>query len=89
MPANTKASTAQLQLEFPGWANAASANFVFTLNGRVVYSEELMRGTYKTVQVSLDKGRDNDLVLEASQEFPLPAPDQRVRSYRIVKFELQ
>jgi hypothetical protein len=55
----------------------------------VVYSEELLRGVFKTVRVPLDPGRDNDLVLEASQTFSLPAPDQRLRSYRIVKLDVQ
>ena len=89
VPSSTQATAAEFQLEFPGWANAPTGKFVFTLNGRVVYSEELLRGVYKTVRVPLEPGRDNDLVLEASQEFPLPAPDQRVRSYRIVKLDLQ
>ncbi len=89
VPAGTKAEAAEFQLEFPGWANAPSAKFVFTLNGAVVYSEELLRGVYKTVRVPLNPGRDNDLVLESSEDFPLPAPDQRHRSFRIVKMDLK
>jgi hypothetical protein len=87
--AGTKAEAVEFQLEFPGWANAPSAKFVFTLNGAVVYSEELLRGVYKTVRVPLNPGRDNDLVLESSEDFPLPAPDLRHRSFRIVKMDLK
>ena len=88
-PASTQAATAELQLEFPAWAEAATAKFVFTLNGRVVYSEELARGVYKTVSVPLEPGKPNELVLESSQSFPLPAPDQRQRSFRLVKVDLK
>jgi hypothetical protein len=84
-----KAEAVEFQIEFPGWASAVTGKFLFTLNGRVVYSEELPRGLYKTIRVPLDPGRDNDLVMEASQEFSLPPPDQRVRSYRIVKYEVK
>ncbi len=87
--AGKKAEAIELQLEFPGWASAVTGKFLFTLNGRVVYSEELPRGLYKTVRIPLDQGRDNDLVMEASHEFNLPPPDQRVRSYRIVKYEIK
>ncbi|MBC7365489.1 MAG: hypothetical protein H7343_01545, partial [Undibacterium sp.] len=87
--ATTKAQAVEFQIEFPGWASAVTGKFLFTLNGRVVYSEELPRGLYKTVRIPLDQGRDNDLVLEASHEFNLPPPDQRVRSYRIVKYEIK
>ena len=89
LPASTKAATAELQLEFPSWASVPSAKFVFTLNGRVVYSEDLARGVYKTVSVPLEPGRPNELVMESSQTFPLPAPDQRTRSFRIVKVDLK
>ncbi|MSU70586.1 MAG: hypothetical protein EXS39_07420 [Opitutaceae bacterium] len=89
VPAETKAEAVEFQLEFPGWANTPSGKFVFTLNGGVVYSEELLRGVYKTVRVPLNPDKDNDLVLEASQEFSLPAPDQRLRSFRIVKLDLK
>jgi hypothetical protein len=84
-PASAKAATAELQLEFPSWAGVPSAKFVFTLNGRVVYSETLAPGVYKTVNIPLEPGRPNELVMESSQTFPLPAPDQRSRSFRIVK----
>lgn len=87
--AAAKATTAEFQLELPGWASSVTGKFLFTLNGRVVYSEEFPRGLYKTVQIQLDPGRDNDLVLEASHEFYLPPPDQRLRSYRIVKSEIK
>jgi hypothetical protein len=87
--AAAKAKTVELQLEFPGWAGALTGKFLFTLNGRSVYSEELPRGLYKTVTIPLDEGRDNELVLEASHEFGLPPPDQRVRSYRIVKYDIK
>jgi len=59
------------------------------LNGAVVYSEELLRGVYKTIRLPLNPGRDNDLVLESSEDFPLPAPDQRQRSFRIVKLDVK
>ena len=76
-------------MEFPSWTSVPSAKFVFTLNGRVVYSEDLARGVYKTVSVPLEPGRPNELVMESSQTFPLPAPDQRTRSFRIVKVDLK
>ncbi len=89
LPVSAKAATAELQLEFPAWAEAATGKFVFTLNGRVVYSKELARGVYETVSVPLEQGKPNELLLEASQTFPLPAPDQRVRSFRIIKVDLK
>ena len=89
LPVSAKATSAELQIEFPSWADAATAKFVFTLNGRVVYSEELARGVYKTVSVPLDPGQPNELLLEASQAFPLPAPDQRLRSFRLIKVDLK
>ncbi len=89
VPSSTKAEAVEFQLEFPGWANAPTAKFVFTLNGAVVYSEELLRGVYKTVRIPLHSDKDNDLVLESSQDFSLPAPDQRQRSFRIVKVDIK
>ena len=89
LPVSAKATTAELQIEFPSWSAAATSKFVFTLNGRVVYSEELARGVYKTVSVPLSPGQPNELLLEASEAFPLPAPDQRLRSFRIVKVDLK
>ena len=89
VPSANPATGLELELEFPGWAAAETANFVFTLNGRTVYSETLTRGVYKTVRIPLDAGRDNEIVLESNVDFPLPAPDSRVRSYRIVKMNLR
>ncbi|HWA10151.1 MAG TPA: hypothetical protein VG838_11930 [Opitutaceae bacterium] len=89
VPVSAKPATAELQIEFPSWAGVPSAKFVFTLNGRVVYSEELARGVYKTISVPLAEGQPNELVLESSQTFPLPAPDQRQRSFRLIKVDLK
>lgn len=89
VPASAKPATVELQFEFPDWADVATAKFVFTLNGRVVYSEELARGVDKTVSIPLDPGRPNELVLESSKTFPIPNDPRPPRSFLIKKVDLK
>jgi hypothetical protein len=83
-----KERAAEIEFEFPGWAPVKSGKFAFTLDGRPVYAQVLPNNTYKTVRVPLEPNLDHEIVIETGEEFLLPAPDNRVRSFRIVRLRL-
>ncbi len=89
IPAASKAAAAEIEIEFPGWASAKTGNFSFTLDGKVVYSATLPNNTYKTVRIPLGSGQDHVIQIQTDEDFVLPAPDGRRRSYRIVKLDVR
>jgi hypothetical protein len=89
IPAASKAAAAEIEIEFPGWATAKSGNFTFTLDGQSVYAAPLPSNTYKTVRIPLSPGRDHEIRIQTDEDFVLPAPDGRRRSFRIVKLDVK
>jgi hypothetical protein len=89
IPAASHAAAAEIEIEFPGWASAKSGNFTFTLDGKVVYAAPLPSNTYKTVRIPLAPGQDHAIQIRTDEDFVLPAPDGRRRSFRIVKLDVR
>lgn len=89
VPRGSEATEVAIQLEFPGWATVRNSTLSFRVNGRLVFSESVASGQYKTVRIPIEPGRQNEIVFESDAEYELPAPDNRIRSYRIVKLEVQ
>jgi hypothetical protein len=89
VPAATGASAAEIEIEFPGWASVRSGHFTFSVDGKEFYAADLSSNTYKTVRLPLAPGRDHEIEVRSDEDFALPAPDGRRRSFRIVKLDVR
>ncbi len=78
----------RLDLEMPGWASISTNTIQVSVDGLVVQSDAVSRGTYESVYVPLPPGAPRLVHINASDVISLPG-DGRARSFLIknVSFE--
>lgn len=81
----------RLKIEFPDWAGQAPGRLRLALSGDGSTREQVLRpGEYNEVLLPVAASAQlQTLTLTADQDFPLPAPDTRRRTGRLVVAELQ
>jgi hypothetical protein len=58
-----------------------------TVDGNAQPARTLGLETTETIRIPLAQGRDTTATLEAGRDYPLGAPDTRLRSYRVVNID--
>lgn len=89
IPATTSPGELVLQLEYPDWAGAKETVLRAQLSdSAAAVTTALKPGAYSTFRIPLPAAaKSRTLRLEASEDFPLPAPDTRRRAGRLLQLE--
>jgi len=90
----------RLELRFPGTESFKEAiiqviryparsdmALSLTVDGNAQPARTLGLETTETIRIPLAQGRDTTATLEAGRDYPLGAPDTRLRSYRVVNID--
>ena len=89
LPASTVATDVTLRLEIPDWAGTRSTSLTTRLSDAPVATHVLAAGNYATIRVRVPASATaQTLRLEAPADFPLPAPDTRRRTGRLLQLDL-